>query len=308
MYNRQLVERGDITIYLDRAIMNREEELRKINEDKVGRPFIYPNGLILAGFALKTLFRIAYRQVSGFVEGILKIMNVFRSPNFRTFWRRVRKIDKNLIPYRPYGIRPREKIEIAIDSTGIKTVNDGEYRTMRYDKRKSWVKFHAVVDTRTGGVLTWKVTKDEIRDCEVYKKLIDPLRLSVSKVYGDAAYDSRHNFEHGMRNGYEVCIPVRINSQLGTSRRARNDAIRDQFGYPKGFFNDIFLRNDTRERRRYYQKIWKEKSGYGRRWIDETAFSRFKRMFGEYVFSKKRDMVEKEMRMKVSIYNSTLFI
>ena len=36
---------------------------------------------------------------------------------------------------------------------------------------------------------------------------------------------------------------------------------------------------------------WRERSGYGYRWIVETVFSAFKRIFGEYVSAKKMEYI-----------------
>jgi hypothetical protein len=43
-------------------------------------------------------------------------------------------------------------------------------------------------------------------------------------------------------------------------------------------------------------------------WIVETVFSCLKRRFGEYVYSVKFENMVKEMMLKASLYNKTLFI
>ncbi|MFN3394573.1 MAG: IS5/IS1182 family transposase, partial [Candidatus Thermochlorobacter sp.] len=48
---------------------------------------------------------------------------------------------------------------------------------------------------------------------------------------------------------------------------------------------------------------WKKKMGYGERWIAESFFSGFKRVFGEVVMAKKLEGMVKEIEMKVWIYN-----
>jgi len=53
-----LVNRGDITLYIDPAILNNEKEPKRMNGGKVGRPYTYATGLILAAFTVKCLFRI----------------------------------------------------------------------------------------------------------------------------------------------------------------------------------------------------------------------------------------------------------
>ncbi len=48
---------------------------------------------------------------------------------------------------------------------------------------------------------------------------------------------------------------------------------------------------------------WKGKFGYGFRWIVESVFSVFKRVFGEYVSAKKFENIVNELMLKIRIYN-----
>jgi hypothetical protein len=43
--------------------------------------------------------------------------------------------------------------------------------------------------------------------------------------------------------------------------------------------------------------------GYGRRWSAETAFSTFKRLYGEYCMAKNTENISKELMAKAYIYN-----
>ncbi len=304
-YNDMLVRRGELTFYIEPAALIQAEEVRRLNNGKVGRPFLYGNGLVFAGFALKCLLRFGYRQISGTIRNILKTINT-PTPNFRTLWRRIKKLkteirfDINLLPTNG------EKIEIAIDSTGIKLVNDGEYRTKRYGKKKNWIKLHLSVDVRTGAALTKVVTGDNVGDVNQFKTLIEPISNYVDTVDTDGAYDSQENFDWGKKHDIRCNIPVRINSRrrLGGERKK---AIIEQFDLPTDSMrlvhNYIY---DTVERRKLKQKLWREKVHHGRRWMVEGAYAKFKRMFGEYVFSKKKGMVEKEICAKLYVYNRSI--
>ena len=48
---------------------------------------------------------------------------------------------------------------------------------------------------------------------------------------------------------------------------------------------------------------WKRRGGYGRRWMAETAFSTFKRMFGEHVTARKYSNMVRESVLKARLYN-----
>jgi hypothetical protein len=45
--------------------------------------------------------------------------------------------------------------------------------------------------------------------------------------------------------------------------------------------------------------------GYGRRWAVETAFSTYKRLYGEYCMSRN---IERELKAKAYIYNTLINI
>jgi len=51
------------------------------------------------------------------------------------------------------------------------------------------------------------------------------------------------------------------------------------------------------------EKAWSRAKGYGRRWSAETAFSTFKRLYGEYSMTKSMEDITKELSAKAYIYN-----
>jgi hypothetical protein len=48
--------------------------------------------------------------------------------------------------------------------------------------------------------------------------------------------------------------------------------------------------------------------GYGRRWAVETAFSTYKRLYGENCMSRKIENIERELKAKAYIYNMLINI
>jgi hypothetical protein len=58
---------------------------------------------------------------------------------------------------------------------------------------------------------------------------------------------------------------------------------------------------------RYYgYRIWSKMVRYGRRWMAETAISRFKALFGEHLLSRKPRWMDSELKIKAFIYNMLL--
>ena len=53
-------------------------------------------------------------------------------------------------------------------------------------------------------------------------------------------------------------------------------------------------------------RIVEEWRKHGDRWIVESVFSAFKRMFGEHITSHKRENMIHELKMKVCLYNTVI--
>jgi hypothetical protein len=307
IYNRRSVEKGDITLYIDPAILNNKEDIKRMNKGKVGRPYKYSAGLILATFAVKCLFRLGYRRAEGFMKGMARKLGITSNPVYTEVHDRISKLKKKDIDLnvRPLGIG--EKRNISIDSTGIKEINGGEYRNYKYGGRKGWIKLHASVDNKTKEILTDEITKENVHDMTQHNNLIDPVKDDLDSAYLDRAYDAEQSFKHAKENGYKCNVPVRINAstKCGPFRR---EAVREQFGLPFGkqSHNRFFKHGRIENWKKRQQKKWKERVHYGDRWIIEGTFARFKGYFGEYVFSKKRIMKKKELLLKIGIYNSII--
>lgn len=67
-YNRSLVRRGEILLSYD-FLDNWGSELAKMNKNKKGKPFVFPNSFILAIGYIRYSFHLPYRQA----EGILTV-------------------------------------------------------------------------------------------------------------------------------------------------------------------------------------------------------------------------------------------
>lgn len=297
MYNRRLGERGRVlTLFLRKEDLNFKKELRRMNKNKRGPKYEYPNSIINAGFGIKCLFHLGYRQLEHFMEDICAFLK-FPIPNFRTFWWRIEVMGRQELKF---CLPTDKKIEVAVDSTGLKLENDGEYRTTKYGKRKVWAKMHASINVNTNEAVNIIITQDNIGDSTEFESLIEPLKEHIDSVRGDKGYDTSKNFRYCEKNGITAIIPVKINASP-SGRGARQTAIRKQFGIPP---THVKLNTfDRLERRLKKQKNWKKNVAYGVRWFVEGFYSRFKRIFGEYVFSRKWVNIEKEIIAKVNILN-----
>jgi len=130
-YNEQLVQRGEILLSVE-SLRDWREELKEMNLGKKGRPSLYPHSLMLFLGIIRVVFRLPYRQLEGFAKGMGKILSI-SAPDYTTLSLRIPKLEIDL----GYKIREGEEVVIAVDSTGVKVTNRGEW--MR-KKRKGYIK------------------------------------------------------------------------------------------------------------------------------------------------------------------------
>ena len=176
-------------------------------------------------------------------------------------------------------------IVIALDSTGIKVANRGEWIRHKWNVKRGYLKIHVAVDIRKKKIVSMEVTSEEVHDGKVLNKLIDNASENnkVKRVLADGMYDSNKNFRYLSKNHIKPAIKTRRNSKVkSTNCYARNMSV---------------LRQQTNLKR------WKHSMGYGQRWMAETVFSCIKRMFGEYVNARKFHNMTKELVIKASLYN-----
>jgi len=294
VYNQSLVRRGEILLGFD-VIDNWDIELKEMNKDKVGEPYHYPNTfLLLLGYA-KVYFHLPYRQTEGIAQGHAhgKVPSI---PDYSTISRRINKLDiKVEDDYSSKEINDDDYIIIAVDSTGIKVTNRGQWmRDKWHVKKKGYLKIHLSVNVRNKKILSMKVTDEHVHDSKTLPELVDDTiksnrQITVCKLLADGAYDSNDNFRRLSDNGILPCIKVRKNARvkLKTNHILRNLSVLAQ-------------RNDVQK--------WKDSVSYGHRWMVETVFSSLKRMFGEYVYSIKFKNMIQEMMLKASLYNKIISI
>src|SRR5215472_17287261 len=275
-YNQNLVRRGQVLLDFD-VVDRWDHELSRMNLGKVGEPYCYPDSFIrLLGY-MRSYFHLPDRQTQGVVIAHgNKVPNI---PHYSTISRRINKLDINI------NEKLGNDIVIALDSTGIKLANRGEWMHHKWHVRKGYLKIHVAVDIKKKRILSLEVTSEEVHDGKMLKKLVDNVSENnkTKRVLADGMYDSNNNFRYLSKNHIKPGIKTRRSSKVKpTNCSARNMSV---------------LRQRTNLKR------WKRSVSYGKRWMVETVFSCIKRMFGEYVNARKFHNMTKELIIKASLYN-----
>jgi hypothetical protein len=279
--DERLIKRGELLLSLD-FLEDYDFELSLLNDGRVGRPFKITYGYVVFLAVVRHLFSMPYRQVEGFTRALNRLIR--RLPSVDYSWVRRRILGLGLSPYE--SLRKSDgPVVIAVDSSGVSVHKCGGWVERLYGEKKRYVKIHFAVDVRTKEVLAMDVTTDDTHDSEVLPNLImDASRHRlISEACMDGAYDSIKSYRLLKRMGVKPIIKPRRNARIDRGPPER--------------------RRSVMTLKALEEKGWSRVMGYGRRWSVETAFSTFKRLYGEYSMAKSMENITKEMMAKAYIYN-----
>ena len=285
-YNKALKDRGNITLYFSsEAIENWYSDLAP----QKGAQYVYSDLCIEVCLMVKSLFKLAYRQLEGMIESLLKLMDLdaLKAPSYTQICRRASELEIT-----PFHIPTGGLLTIAIDSTGIKVHGEGEWKVRKHgvSKRRTWRKLHLGVDPETNYIHCHCLTLNDVDDGSQLEGLIDQVEEAVEEVTLDGAYDHVKCWDELIKRGIDPIIPP------------RKDAVEwyleepgDLADYPR---NAILKRIDQTDR-----ATWKEESGYHRRSLSETAMFRYKTIHGPMFFSRKFEKQKVENEVKIKMLN-----
>jgi hypothetical protein len=91
-------------------------------------------------------------------------------PNYSTINRRVNTQD---IIINERHETDDDDIVIALDSTGIKVANRGEWIRHKWHVRRGYLKIHVAVNIKNKKIISLEVTSEEVHDGKMLKKLVD---------------------------------------------------------------------------------------------------------------------------------------
>lgn len=287
-YNESLKNRGSLSLWIS------EEAIEKWKPEKnphnLGAPQQYSDQAILCMMTLKVIYKLPYRQLVGFIISIFAFMGIaLKVPHFTTIATRAKLLGKHL--------KKLSKVlptDLVLDSSGFKIFGEGEWKVRQHgkQKRRRWKKFHIGVCPETHEIIVAEATELETSDCEVGPKLMKKAPKSVEIILGDGAYDTWECYKEAHEKGQKLIVPPRdgaiIHEKEEPWQKGRNDAIYEIIGL-----------GNTEEA----IKLWKKLVGYHKRSLVETAFSRFKGVFGSQLFSKSIDNQEVELNIKAYVLN-----
>jgi hypothetical protein len=257
-YNRALVARGSITLWL-------HEEVLAGWRATGGKGRRYGDAAILAALSLRAVFRLTLRQTEGFLTSLKQQLGLaIEVPHYSTFCRRAGGLAVPKLA-RPAAGGP---LHLAIDATGLKVHGEGEWKVRVHGKagRRVWRKLHLAVDTRTGELHAHALTLSETHDGVELEGLLAGIDAPIAAVYADKAYDAFDIHAAVLARGARPVIPPRKGAAIRPPPRLENPP--PTRGAAVARIAEIG------------RKAWKQETGYHRRSLAETAMSRYKALIG----------------------------
>src|SRR5215212_2688837 len=107
-----------------------------MNENKNGKKYKFPDSFILVVGHIRLCFHLPYRQTEGIIKATGK--NFPEHPSYSQICIRVNKLD-----IAKKRLDDDDDIIVAIDSTGIKVTNSGQWMQEKWQlKKKGYLKIH----------------------------------------------------------------------------------------------------------------------------------------------------------------------
>jgi len=289
-YNRSLVQRGSLTLWLEDSVLREWRDISK--QKKVVGECLYPDSIIQCCLLLGQVYHQPLRQSIGFASSLLVMLGYkdYAVPDYSTLCRR-----QGCLPVAvSKAFAGNSKINIAIDSTGLKVYGEGEWKVRKHgaSKRRTWRKLHIGIDAQTQEIVLVELTTNAQDDAQVASQLLKGKTEKLSSFRGDGAYDD-FKLRETLGNEVKQIIPppkdavVRVGTKkkpLPAYMQQRNQAvacIQEQGS-----------------------KAWKIKEAYHQRSLNEVAVFRYKNTFSSQMKARNMENQKTEVMLKCRILNT----
>ena len=270
--NAQLIKRGEFyinPIFLETWL----QEIKEMNLNKVGQPYLYPPSLIRF-LAILHCKGFDLRALEGVIKALSQRLGGFPVISFSQIRRRILEL--------PLQFKAKSnELTVGIDGTGVKVSNRGEWMRQKWKVRRGWIKVVIMGDTK-GNIVDIRIGNEDLDERKSARGMIRKNKKNIKKALMDGLHDCEDTFDLCNKEGIEAGIKIRENaSDEGLGPRPREVRKYKELGYEKWF---------------------KEKE-YGLRWpSSEVIFSGVKTIFGEFVRSHKKRNMYKEAKLKFWAY------
>jgi hypothetical protein len=158
-------------------------------------------------------FHLPYRQTEGIAQGHAKGKISHSIPDYTTISRRINRLDIKIENDNKSNEFEDDYLVIAIDSTGLKITNRGQWMRDKWNVKKERIfeNTYVAVNVKNKKILSIKVTDEHFHDdSKAFPGLVENVIKSnsvtaIGKLFADdGAYDSNDIFRYLEDNGYAM--------------------------------------------------------------------------------------------------------
>lgn len=267
-YNKALVERGSITFWINEEVAKKWYEPENQRKER-GRQKVYSSLSIETCLTLRILFKLPLRSVEGLVNSLFKLIGFkIKAPCYSQLCRRQKELEVQL------KHRVKGKIHVVVDGTGLKIFGEGEWKVRQhgYIKHRMWRKLHIGIDVKSQQIVMMELTDNKIGENKKFAELLSQYKDGYETVGGDKGYDSYACHEEIGKYGAVSAINIQ-----GAAKE------RKKLSEEKPLVRDEIIRRIAQ----IGKTAWKEEAKYHSRSLVETAFYRYKTIFGAKMHARK---------------------
>ena len=283
-YERGLVRRGDIMVWLSPAAM---AVWSPAKSGLPGGQRKFSDLAIETALTVRLVFGLPLRQTEGFLRSLFGLMGVdLAVPDHTTLSRRAKGLELRLHSSASGG-----PIHLIVDSTGLSIVGEGEWTAAKHGGkgRRGWRKLHLGVDG-AGVIVAQSLTDGTVDDSVEGLVLMKSVDQELTSLTADGAYDSFAIYNAARARGAGVVVPPPRTAPMPRGRK-RLSPERDRA---------------IRRIRKVGRRRWKTESGYHRQGRVENSFFRFKSIVGGRLRARQEDAQATEALIACNVLNRML--
>jgi hypothetical protein len=282
-YNRALVQRGSLTIWVDQRAL---DAWAYSGPNQWGAQFVYSDLAVQCLLTLRAVFHLPLRATQGLGRSIFDLMGIaLEVPHYSTLSRRAAMLRVDL------ARKGKGPLNLVLDSTGLKVYGEGEWKVRKHgiSKRRTWRKLHLAIDADSHEIQAVSLTEAGVDDAEEADGLLRATGRALVSVAADGAYDQRKVYRALEGHEARILIPPRRNARIWRHGNSAGPPLpRDE---------------NLRQIRRIGRKAWKRAVGYHRRSLAETGMCRMKVIFGSHLASRRVERQAAEAAIRCRALN-----
>lgn len=276
-----------------------EEELKQMNEGKVGRKFEIPDSVVKFAEFLKSSLGMEDRTEILFVSRLLNsILGTEKEFDHSTIVKRRAKMDLDI----PFRISP-ERLQgkrLYFDGMCLRVGRGGYYRNKQYKTPIKYLRIGVFTDDE-GKIVDFTIGDEHDTEVNMIREKLPEIKRSKAKSFTvDGAGSAKDIVVELTRSRIEPIIP------------ASEPVVKSMLTKPppyvcikKKSYEDIVWERYVKEQKDY--ESWRKRTDYSSRWVfSEGKFSSFKRRFGETAVSRTQKGLHDEICIKFMLLDGLI--